>query len=233
MSDRAAIGERSRAPKTSPGSARAFAIGLALLALTTGVRRAVAADDWARLGVPDRVTAGRTITIELARSAPRDVEEMEILLSLDDGRTFPVRVTREIAAGEHEIRWKVPALASAAARLRVRFGEAGRETWGPPSEPFTIVTDGEPADLHLFHENGWWEGLDPAPADGGAGEFAAGGATLAVARALPPFAVPSTSSGISSRAPARLLEVLASSAPETPGDPDRSILRARFFPLRN
>ncbi len=220
---------------TSSAGTRGLVVALALLALSAGAPRASAAErdsDWARLAVPDRVTAGATITLDVGH-APRDVDEMEVLLSLDDGRTFPVRVTREIAAGECRLRWKVPAFATASARLRVRFGASGLETWGPMSAPFTIATDGARPELHLFHENGWWEGLDPAPAAGAAGEFATDGAALVAGRAIEPLALPSTSSALSGRAPARPLWSLASSAPEAPIVPDRSTFHARFLPLRN
>ena len=228
----AAIG-RSKTPRKRAGWACGLVVALTVLALATGVRGATASTDaWANLRVPGRVAAGQTITLELP-SAPRKVEEMEILLSLDDGRTFPVRVTREIAAGEREIRWKVPAFATASARLRIRFGEGARETWGPMSEPFTIVTDGSRPELHLFHENGWWEGLDPAPAGDAAGELGSGGVTLVAGHSFEPLALPPTSPASSGRAPARPIETLASSAPEAPIASDRSKLRERFFPLRN
>ena len=226
---------RGAAP-ASAALGRAALIALAVLAGSAGfARRAAAADedDWGRIPVPESVAAGETITLEIGE-APRDVEEMEVLLSLDDGRTFPVRVTREIEAGERELRWKVPALATRAARLRIRFGgDRGREEWGPLSAPFAIVTHGEAADLRLFHENGWWEGLDgPAPR-GPAGEFDSAGPRFVPGGTSGEAALPTTPPSLAARAPARMLRVLASAAPAAPATPDRTTIDERHFPLRN
>ena len=224
------IGVRGRAP------VRSAALAAILLALSTVAGRARAADDsWTRLAVPATVTAGETVVLELG-AAPGDVEEMEILLSLDDGRTFPVRVTREIAPGERAVRWKVPALATAAARLRVRFGvheggEREHETWGPMSAPFAIVTGGARTDLHVFHENGWWEGLDPAPAstagalDPAAPRFTAGDATPSVA--------PSPTTASIGRTTERLFGTAGGAIPAPPAPTNHSTNRERYFPLRN
>lgn len=224
------IGVRGRAPMWSA------ALAAILLALAFPAARAHAASDsWAQLPVPATVTAGETLVLELG-AAPAGVEEMEILLSLDDGRTFPVRVTREIGPGEREVRWKVPALATGSARLRVRFGAhegGGREyeTWGPASAPFAIVTRGGESDLHVFHENGWWEGLEPAPASP-CGDLDASAPRFEAAAPMPPLA-PSPSSATIARAPARLVAIADRAVPAPPARTDPSTIRERYRPLRN
>lgn len=224
------IGIRGRVPV---GSATLAAI---LLALSFGATRARAADaSWAKLQVPATVTAGQTVVLELG-DAPVDVDELEILLSLDDGRSFPVRVTREIQPGEREVRWTVPALATAAARLRVRFGEhAGgareHETWGPTSAPFAIVTHGEESDLHLFHENGWWEGLDPPPAPAAA-DLDPATPRIEAGVPAPSVVLPSLDVSIG-RTTERPIGTAGGAIPAPPASPDHSPIRERYFPLRS
>lgn len=230
MTARLGIGDRGRAPI---GTAALAAI---LLALSLPTARAHAADDaWARLEVPASVTAGETIVLELGE-APPGVTEMEILLSLDDGRTFPVRVTREIEAGEREMRWKVPAMATASARLRVRFGdhEGGRresEAWGPPSAAFAIVTRGERTDLHVFHENGWWEGLEGAP--GSTSGYLDPAAPRLTAGDRGPSLAPTPVNASIGRSTERLIGIAGGALAAPPAEPDHSPIRARYFPLRN
>lgn len=224
------IGIRGRAPLWLA----ALAASLLALGLATG--RARAADDsWARLQVPATVTAGETVVLELGE-APFGIDELEVLLSLDDGRTFPVRVTREIGAGERRVVWEVPAMATGAARLRVRFGrhqggDREFETWGPPSESFAIVTRGGKTDLHVFHENGWWEGLEPAPAptsgvlDPAAPRFTAGDAV--------PSLAPAPASLSIGRTTERLIGIAGGALAAPPARPDHSPIRERYLPLRN
>ena len=100
--------------------------------------------------------------VELRWSAlPDDIEEFEILLSLDDGREFGLRVTPELEAGERHYRWRVPNLAAAAARLRMRMGNGHEERLARPSQPFRILADPEhPVEREQCHEGLWWSGVD-------------------------------------------------------------------------
>ena len=222
-------GVRGRAPVGS-------VLPAILLALSFGAPRARAADaSWAKPGVPATVTAGQTVVLELG-DAPPDVDELEILLSLDDGRSFPVRVTREIQPGEREVRWKVPALATTVARLRVRFGEHSggareHETWGPMSAAFAIITHGEESDLHVFHENGWWEGLDPAPAPAAA-DLDPSAPRLEAGVPAPSVALPSLNVSIG-RTTERPIGTAGGAIAAPPASPDRSSIRERYFPLRH
>lgn len=64
-------------------------------------------------------------------------EELELLLSVDGGRTFPIRVTRDLPVGTDRVLWRVPFLRSRSARLAVRFGESG----DPDSEGVRFTSD--------------------------------------------------------------------------------------------
>lgn len=52
----------------------------------------------------------------------REIDEAEIVLSLDGGRTFPVRVSPDLNPCTAKYVWKVPALPSSDARLALRAG---------------------------------------------------------------------------------------------------------------
>jgi len=139
---------------------------------------------------------------------PAGVDEFELLLSLDGGRTWPVRVTRELEGAEQVVRWQVPNLPAQAARIRVRFERDEHEVEGPPSASFQIVADREAQDLHAFHEGNWWEGMEEREEQPGT--------------SLRSDSVPE----LSARSPEPLFE--ASSSPAIPGRP-AAIRTARVF----
>jgi len=73
------------------------------------------------------------------------VREMELVLSLDGGRTFPIRLTRDLAPDTRAVFWRVPAFPTRAARIALRVGEGeepGDERLELVGEPFEIVDDG-------------------------------------------------------------------------------------------
>ena len=80
-------------------------------------------------------------TVEVVWGGPcagrSGASETELVLSLDGGLTFPVRVSSEMGACARSFRWQVPALASAHARLALRAG-AGE---GSESERLELVSD--------------------------------------------------------------------------------------------
>jgi len=69
------------------------------------------------------------------------VEEMELVLSVDGGQTFPVRVTRALESRSTGVAWRVPNLLSADVRLALRAGVEGREQILFLSPDFTILAD--------------------------------------------------------------------------------------------
>jgi hypothetical protein len=88
-----------------------------------------------------------------------DVDEAELVLSLDGGNTFPVRVSAELAPGSSSYRWRVPALPTGSARLALRVGAAhtrGRERILRISELFAIAAEApEPEALSSGPEERW------------------------------------------------------------------------------
>lgn len=70
---------------------------------------------------------------------PPEVEEFELLLSLDDGASYTIRLTPQLDPAIGSYRWLVPNLPSQRARLQVRAGIDHREIERPPGEVFEIV----------------------------------------------------------------------------------------------
>lgn len=100
---------------------------------------------------------------ELTLQGGPDFDEMELLLSLDGGRTFPLRVTREIAPETTRVAWRVPAFAAEHARLALRTGSeggAGSETVRLVSEEFTILPASASPLEELFRVGTEWRTRD-------------------------------------------------------------------------
>jgi hypothetical protein len=62
-----------------------------------------------------------------AELLPR-TEEWEAFLSLDDGKTYPMRITPHLDADLRRFRWQVPPLPTPHARILLRFGDERKET---------------------------------------------------------------------------------------------------------
>jgi hypothetical protein len=106
-----------------------------------------------RLGARE-IRGGRRVTLRWD-ALPPAVEELEILLSLDDGRSFGWRISPEIAGSEGTYPWDVPSLNAPAARVRIRAHVGGREVDGPVGPAFSIVADPALArDRWSFREGG-------------------------------------------------------------------------------
>lgn len=182
-----------------------------------------AADDFAPRTIRDRVLPhdprlpvpvleGPAVAVAGERRAIRwrtpgpEVEELELLLSLDDGRRFVLRVSPELHGAENHYEWQVPNLASAHARLRLRMRIAGREIESDIGEPFVIEADlGRPIERDLVHEGTWWTGPGSGSGDAACG-FDAGAPAPGLAAASAPAACD---------APARVL-AQAARAPRAP-----------------
>jgi hypothetical protein len=92
---------------------------------------------------PASLEAGETVgvTWSVAPDAA-DFDEMELVLSLDGGRTFPLRVTRRILASERGWSWTVPFVPTTRGRLALRAGSderAGEERILAMSPEFAIA----------------------------------------------------------------------------------------------
>jgi hypothetical protein len=84
------------------------------------------------------IAAGGRATVAWS-GLPAGVEELELLLSVDGGRSYPLRLTPQLDPATGAVLWDVPNLPSRDARVRIRFGIGGSELDGPESEPFAIV----------------------------------------------------------------------------------------------
>jgi hypothetical protein len=97
-----------------------------------------------------------------------DVDEMELLLSVDDGPRSQLRLTPQLAPGLDRYVWVVPNLPTPHATLRLRVGRHGVEVEGEPGEPFAIVGRADiPATTLRLSGGEWWPGTrvaaSPAP----------------------------------------------------------------------
>lgn len=107
----------------------------------------------------------------LGGSAERDFDEMELVLSLDDGKTFPLRVTRELSPLEGFLLWRVPRLPSTHARLALRTGSGERketETIRIVGGEFTILAGTGNSLEELQRVRGEWRTREAA---GGANDL--------------------------------------------------------------
>ena len=128
-------------------------------------------------GASARIPAGH-VQVTVLQPARRGVGERELVLSLDGGGTFPVRLTGEIGPGDLEARWRVPALPTDHAILALREGDDGAaEEIVASSAEFTILPSPDlPAEELRFRDGEWKTreadaGRDslPAPSLQGAG----------------------------------------------------------------
>jgi len=118
-------------------------LGWGLAAMLAALRPAEATP--ARVRTP---TAGAAVVVgsvvEVSWTPlPPEAKEMELYLSLDGGRSYPLRLTPQLPPGLTTLLWRVPNLPTPAARLRLRVGIPGRgEVDAAPSPMFRIVAPG-------------------------------------------------------------------------------------------
>jgi hypothetical protein len=106
------------------------------------------------------VRAGDRVEIRWG-ALPSEVDELELLLSVDGGRSYPLRVSPELDGHEISFVWSVPNLAVAAARVRLRMRYAGVEIESEATSGFEIQYRADaPRDYELVHEGQWWAGPD-------------------------------------------------------------------------
>jgi hypothetical protein len=140
-----------------------WTLALAGLALAATVNPAKGEE---RFSSPDRGEAllpGSVIETAWAldcRAVVPEADEAELVLSLDGGRTFPVRVSSEVSVCASRFRWRVPALPTGRARLALRIGSRGgerTETLRVVSAEFTILPDPEGRREELYARGSeWW-----------------------------------------------------------------------------
>ncbi len=137
-------------------------------------------------GAGSTLAAGDEVVVRWA-GAPAAAEEMELLLSVDGGRHFAVRLTHELSGEATSYLWRVPELPAGAARLTLRANLDGREVEVGESASFAIGAIRAGADfagpdgsIRFVRGEFWWldqtvagsetdgpalAGLDPLPAE--------------------------------------------------------------------
>lgn len=131
------------APKLELRSRPACALlGLvAAFALASPVRSASQPGPRVRISSGGPVHPGDRIEL-VFEGETRGVEEFEILLSMDGGRTYPERISKELNPATRRWLWRVPRLPCKEMRLRVQFHRDGREIEGEESVPVPLIAEG-------------------------------------------------------------------------------------------
>ncbi len=208
---------------------------LALLALTLAPPRArlAAAEpgaDAITLSVPASVTAGEVVVLRW-EGVPPEVEELELVLSLDGGRSYPVRLCPELDGRTRSFAWTVPDLPAEQARLMLRVGGEEGERLGALSRPFRIAhAEGAPRPNLTFHEGTMWTGFR-APAGVPPASLAAGAPSLDKAPAAGPGALPED--GAQAAPPLRLHAPVATPPSTAPRACRLAATAPRDVPLRS
>lgn len=140
---------------------RLLAAAVALL----GAAASLAASEPAFLS-PSRAEAlapGAVVTVEWRSACESDIppgfDEAELVLSLDGGLTYPIRVSRELDPCETTHSWHVPSIATDSARLALRMGEEGHgesERLAAVGDTFRILPDPEGRAQTLIPRAGEW-----------------------------------------------------------------------------
>lgn len=182
---------------------------------------------------PASVRVGGEYVTELP-DLPAGVDECELFLLPDDGSGRMIQLTPEREAVEGPLRWRMPRVAAARARLVLRAGGRFGETESPPSAPFAVEPSGSPALAELLRAEGelaWHFGTHASP--GPTLAVPAGAATLASAARIAVAVEPSRDGGVPP--PALSASVSGGSgwtALPAPSLPPAS-RRPAFVPLRN
>ena len=69
---------------------------------------------------------------------PADAEEIELLLSVDGGQQFSLRLTDELDSTSGSFLWRVPSLSTDTASLAIRMGVHGEEIVSAPGPLFRL-----------------------------------------------------------------------------------------------
>jgi hypothetical protein len=143
------------------------AIALWLVALFATAPMALAA----RHPVPVRLAGvadaapGEIVTVAWPVLADENFDEMELVLSLDGGRTWPVRITGDLSARETCTSFRVPSLPADEAVVALRAGREGEwesEEILAESAPFLIRVPALAAGEDLRRIHGEWRTVEAA-----------------------------------------------------------------------
>lgn len=118
-----------------------------------------AGEQWGELRRPvggQVLRAGEWVEVEWT-ALPPEVEEFELLLSLDDGASIAVRLTSQLNPAISSFRWRVPNFPTSRARIQLRVGINHHEIERRPGEAFEIVGEAaQPLAGLRWHEGEWW-----------------------------------------------------------------------------
>jgi hypothetical protein len=120
-------------------SGRRIALGL-LLAVLAGAPPLAAVPRAHLLAPADgaELVAGSVAVVQW-EEAPPGAEEWEAFLSLDGGKTYPLRVTPHLNLSIRRFAFQVPPLPTRSARVLLRFGDERREVEVETPQRFSIV----------------------------------------------------------------------------------------------
>jgi hypothetical protein len=136
---------------------RTFGLLLPFALLAVGERQALASAG-PRLVAPEagaELRAG-TLAVVAWEDPPPKAEEWEAFLSLDGGRTYPLRITPHLDLGIRRFAFAVPPFPTREARVLLRFGDERREVGFETPHRFAIA----------LSETYWPPGLDIALSPG-------------------------------------------------------------------
>jgi hypothetical protein len=150
-------------------------------------------------GRGEALAPGSVVRVEWRSACESDVppgfDEAELVLSLDGGLTYPIRVSRELDPCESTVVWRVPAIASDSARLALRMGEerdGESEELAVVGETFRILPDVEGRVETLVPRAGEW-GVDLEPETLAARDLLGRSMRSTGERLLAPFSLPAAS----------------------------------------
>ena len=106
--------------------------------LAAGARSALAIPHLTAPVAGVELTAGSQAAVEWEGTPPPGAEEWEAFLSLDGGRTYPLRITPHLDLSIRRFAFRVPQLPTRDARLLLRFGDERREMEIETPERFAI-----------------------------------------------------------------------------------------------
>jgi hypothetical protein len=146
------------------------------------------------------------------------IEEWEAFLSLDGGRHYTIRITPHLSRTLHSFAWSVPAIASADARILLRFGDERRERTWPLGQRFRIVA--APGGELIPAVTAFAPGEAPLPGEAGVVAWAEGTRQGAALRQVA-YRAPPTMSGLDLPALSRVAALVATQATTAPAAPPR------------
>ena len=182
---------------------------------------------------PPAVRAGASY-VTLIPDLPAGVEECELILVLDDGSGRRIQLTPEREADEGPLRWRMPRVRAARARLVLRAGGEFGETESAPSAPFAIEAPGAHDLAEVLRgedELAWQFGHEAAASD--ALRLPVGAATLDVAARAAVAVDPNRDASVAPPSPAADVAGSQQSPTEKAPPAPPTSRRPAFVPLRN